>query len=614
MRRCFCFLMGILTAAALAWSGSSDPVSAVEGALAGYAEIQTSPDMAVNAPVMVREVLTRAERAGFEASNRAAVVILCFRAGEIVFDEERFSAEEILSGSAFKGKVIPALEIASQEDADALIAFVQTSGLEDAYVMSEQPELVGAVRAACPNLVGIWDARETVISDEISVRDTLNRNLAKIALAGPGQLTAGQILRLQKLLVQVWQEAGDDLERNTAATAGVNGILSNDDEALYRVLDSFSSNAMLRGPIVVSHRGLSNLEDENGELYNENTVRAARAAYDRGGADAVEIDIHLTTDGRAVVMHDDTIARTTNGSGNVETMTSEQLKLYQVNSRSSTGDPIPLLDDFFQEFQGDDLIFYVEIKSTKEGIITALKDAIEEYGMSGRVAVISFHTEMLEKFRRACPEISVGVLNSSLNVMGSDYTSALRSIKSQTGALNATFHPSYEQLDGQLISQISARGIEICTWTYRSQNDLLADYTLGYGSYTTDYPDWLAETAYRIEARQTAFTCREGGTLTFPVTVYTRDGGTYTANANVTVLSGALRLEGGADGYSVADFGEATVLFYVREQITDYYVYSSPIQIRVEQEAAGGGCGGCQGAAGLLGAAALGMAVLLRRR
>ena len=82
----------------------------------------------------------------------------------------------------------------------------------------------------------------------------------------------------------------------------------------------------------------------------------------------------------------------------------------------------------------------------------------------------------------------------------------------------------------------------------------------------------------------------------------------------MTVLSGALRLEGGADGYSVADFGEATVLFYVREQITDYYVYSSPIQIRVEQEAAGGGCGGCQGAAGLLGAAALGMAVLLRRR
>ncbi|MBS7618882.1 glycerophosphodiester phosphodiesterase, partial [Candidatus Bathyarchaeota archaeon] len=81
---------------------------------------------------------------------------------------------------------------------------------------------------------------------------------------------------------------------------------------------------------VVAHRGASGYEPEN-------TIKAIEKAIDMN-ADAVEVDVRLSKDGVPVVIHDETLNRTTNGSGRVDSYTSEQLK----NFDAGKGEKIPL--------------------------------------------------------------------------------------------------------------------------------------------------------------------------------------------------------------------------------------------------------------------------------
>ena len=71
-------------------------------------------------------------------------------------------------------------------------------------------------------------------------------------------------------------------------------------------------------PLVIAHRGAS------AEAV-ENTLTAFRLAHERG-ADAVELDVHATADGVPVLLHDDTVDRTTDGSGDVRRLTLEQVR------------------------------------------------------------------------------------------------------------------------------------------------------------------------------------------------------------------------------------------------------------------------------------------------
>jgi len=132
----------------------------------------------------------------------------------------------------------------------------------------------------------------------------------------------------------------------------------------------------------IGHRGASAYEPEN-------TIRAFKRAIEMG-CEGVEMDLRKTKDGKVVVIHDETVDRTTNGKGKVSEMTLEEIK-----KLDSHGEKIPLLSEVLSEVKAN--IFLLEIKEAgyEESIVKEVKDA----KLLDKVIFISFIYDSLRRVK-----------------------------------------------------------------------------------------------------------------------------------------------------------------------------------------------------------------------
>ncbi|HID15455.1 MAG TPA: glycerophosphodiester phosphodiesterase, partial [Candidatus Atribacteria bacterium] len=134
--------------------------------------------------------------------------------------------------------------------------------------------------------------------------------------------------------------------------------------------------------LVVAHRGASAYEPEN-------TLRAIRRAIEIG-ADVVEIDVRLTKDGYPVVIHDETVDRTTNGSGLVNEFSLDELRKLDAGK----GEKIPLLSEVLDLVAGKINVF-IEIK-VDEAVIPSLRE-VDARDLWDSVMFTSFNIEHLRR-------------------------------------------------------------------------------------------------------------------------------------------------------------------------------------------------------------------------
>ena len=146
---------------------------------------------------------------------------------------------------------------------------------------------------------------------------------------------------------------------------------------------------------IVAHRGASGYEPEN-------TLRSVRRALEMG-VDAVEIDVRLSRDGVPVVIHDETVDRTTNGRGRVGDMTLEELRRLDAGA----GERIPLLEEVV-DVAGGRVPLFVEIK--EPGAAEPSLKVVEEKGVLDGVVFISFHPEALSVLRGLEPAAHLGLI------------------------------------------------------------------------------------------------------------------------------------------------------------------------------------------------------------
>ncbi|MBS7613985.1 glycerophosphodiester phosphodiesterase [Candidatus Bathyarchaeota archaeon] len=137
---------------------------------------------------------------------------------------------------------------------------------------------------------------------------------------------------------------------------------------------------------VVAHRGASGYEPEN-------TIKAIEKAIDMN-ADAVEVDVRLSKDGVPVVIHDETLNRTTNGSGRVDSYTSEQLK----NFDAGKGEKIPLLSEVLDMAHGR-ICLLLELKEIR--VSKRALRVVESKGMLNQVMFTSFYEDALKAVAEA---------------------------------------------------------------------------------------------------------------------------------------------------------------------------------------------------------------------
>jgi glycerophosphoryl diester phosphodiesterase len=133
------------------------------------------------------------------------------------------------------------------------------------------------------------------------------------------------------------------------------------------------------------------------------------------GSDVLEMDAHITKDGQIVLMHNETVDDTTDGTGLIEEMTLAELReLDAAHDWSIDGDKtfpyrgqgiqIPTLDELFQKFP--QIRYLIEIKLTENPIDKPLCELIRNHGMEQKVIIGSFHDEAMKNFRATCPEVA----------------------------------------------------------------------------------------------------------------------------------------------------------------------------------------------------------------
>ena len=146
---------------------------------------------------------------------------------------------------------------------------------------------------------------------------------------------------------------------------------------------------------VVAHRGASGYEPEN-------TVRAVKKAIEIG-ADAVEVDVRLTKDGYPIIMHDDTVDRTTNGTGKVSELTLNEIRKLDAGK----GEKVPLLEEVLDVVRNKALLV-IEIK-VPEAAIPSL-ELVEKKNMIDEVIFVSFSAESLEIIKSRNPSAHIGLI------------------------------------------------------------------------------------------------------------------------------------------------------------------------------------------------------------
>ena len=234
---------------------------------------------------------------------------------------------------------------------------------------------------------------------------------------------------------------------------------------------------------VIAHRGFSGAAPEN-------TIAAVRAAI-KIGADMAEIDVTLTADGHIVVIHDETLDRTTNGSGKVSDFNRAELQLLDAGTwfaPTFAGERIPSLDAVLDEIE-DRILLNVEIKSeaVDRGIVPMVASAIRKQRMVDQVVVSSFSPTALEQMRSEAPEIRTAVLYNTKFHKGQD------SVEIVTDLGATVFNIKRQRLTGKMMRRCREHDIPVGIYTVNKPARMRRLVKKGIDAIFTDNPDRLLE-------------------------------------------------------------------------------------------------------------------------
>jgi glycerophosphoryl diester phosphodiesterase len=287
-----------------------------------------------------------------------------------------------------------------------------------------------------------------------------------------------------------------------------------------------------RRPLNIAHQG-GEIEAPSDTLYAFKTAR-------RRGADMIETDVHLTADGHVVVIHDETVDRTTNGSGSVEQMTLAQVKqldaaYWFIRARGTVHDPsrpasdftwrgvatgdkppppgfapndftIPTLEELLATFP--DALLNIELKPTVAmtgRLEAAVAELLRAHGRTDDVIVVSFNDQSVEIFKALAPEIHTAAPTGQVAAFWA----------SSQGPLPGSPMPQHvalqvpETFEGltvvtpDFISDAHANHLAVHVWTVNALADMRRLLDWGADGIMTDRPT-LLEKLLRARQRQGA--------------------------------------------------------------------------------------------------------------
>ncbi len=232
---------------------------------------------------------------------------------------------------------------------------------------------------------------------------------------------------------------------------------------------------------IIAHRGAS-------YLLPENTVASAKLAWELG-ADAVELDIHLSKDNRIMVIHDKDTKRTCSGKKNLVIEDTPSMLLRDLDAGKWKGDEfkgekIPFLKEMIETIpEGKELV--VEIKCGME-VFPALKRCIEKTDKADQITFICFDWKIIVEAHKQFPGNKCYWLSSSKTGLAKKIDQAAK--EGLTG-----INLKYSIIDGKVVELAKQNNLEVLTWTLDDPVKAKKLFSIGVAGVTTNRPKWLKE-------------------------------------------------------------------------------------------------------------------------
>lgn len=230
---------------------------------------------------------------------------------------------------------------------------------------------------------------------------------------------------------------------------------------------------------ICGHRGASGYAPEN-------TLEAFQLAAEQG-ADAVELDVHLTRDGALLVAHDEKIDRVSDGTGLIAEQTLAQLKKFNFNRLHPEYEnaKAPTLSEVYELLKPLGLVINVELKTginPYPGIEEKALELAAKMGMEDRVLYSSFNHASLERLQALKPDAYCGALYDGILLRPWRYA--------RDNKLNA-LHPHYRNVIflPEYCRKAHKAGIEVNVWTVNSEREMKAMIEAEVDMMITNYPD-----------------------------------------------------------------------------------------------------------------------------
>lgn len=210
----------------------------------------------------------------------------------------------------------------------------------------------------------------------------------------------------------------------------------------------------------------------------ENTLASFAKAFELG-CHGIEFDVHLSADGEIIVIHDETLDRTTDGKGKVRDLSLSQLRHLTIDSVH----PIPILSEVIDATPENHLI-NVELKAriTAKPVMHLIEKHVENGRDYRQFLVSSFDWIALKEIREANPEIPLGVLTETDLPLAIAFS---QSIKAET------LHPFHHLLTDENVKEMQARNLKVFPWTVNELEDIARMKSLKVDGIITDFPDRL---------------------------------------------------------------------------------------------------------------------------
>lgn len=237
---------------------------------------------------------------------------------------------------------------------------------------------------------------------------------------------------------------------------------------------------------IVAHRGASGSAPENTFAAFEKAVES--------GVDAIEIDVHQTMDGKIVIIHDDTLDRTTNSSGSIYEKKYEELKnvdagsWFDVNYSDET---IPLFSDFL-EFVKNKAGIIVEVKYGSQkypGIENNVWSLLKSHNLVKTTVVSSSRVTILNTFRQLSQEINLGKILSPKELWRSLFQPDSLLYKQDIIKQVKEIHPHWSFVDAKFMKWANSLGLAVIPWTINKEMKIRVMIDRGVQGVITNFPE-----------------------------------------------------------------------------------------------------------------------------